>query len=201
MVRMLTAVLLLSTTLVAETSTRVLDVTTGAMNKPLLVMVPELAVQETAELLVFLTVAVNCCFEPEAKTTEFGEIVSCISADGTGGSMLRMLTAVLLLSATLVAETSTRVLDVTTGAMNKPPLVMVPELAVQTTADLFVFLTLAVNCCFEPEAKTTELGEMEISISGCLRADGTGVPLADTPPQPSEIRAAKISGRMPKSSA
>jgi hypothetical protein len=112
--------------------------------------------------------------------------------------MVRMLTAVLLLSATLVADTSTRVLDVTTGAMNKPPAVMVPELAVQTTADLLVFLTMAVNCCFEPEAKTAELGEIEIEILRCVWADGTGVPLADIPPQASEIMAAKISGRMTK---
>jgi hypothetical protein len=180
---MLTAVLLLSATLVAATSTRVLDVTTGAMNKPSLVMVPELAVQATAELLVFLTVAVNCCFEPEARTAELGEIVSCIWA-GTG-SMVRMLTAVLLLSATLVAATSTRVLDVTTGAMNKPPPVMVPELAVQTTAD-FAFLTMAVNCCFEPEAKTTEFGEI------LSRSDCAGPPV-DIPPQPTEIRVARTS--------
>jgi hypothetical protein len=173
-----------------------LDVTSGATNKPPLVMVPELAVQATAELLVFLTVAVNCCFEPEAKTTEFGEIVSCIWSDGKG-SMVRMLTAVLLLSATLVAETSTRVLDVTTGAMNKPPLVMVPELAVQATADLAVFLTMTVNCCFEPEVKTTEFGE----ILSCVWVDCTGEPLGDIPPQPPEIMAAKISGRMTKSLA
>jgi hypothetical protein len=113
--------------------------------------------------------------------------------------MVRMLTAVLLLSTTLVAETSTRVLDVTTGAMNKPPPVMVPELAVQTTADLFVLLTMAMNCCFEPEAKATELGEIE--ILRCVWADGTGVPAADIPPQPSEIMAAKISGRMTRSLA
>jgi hypothetical protein len=138
-------------------------------------------------------VAVNCCFEPEAKTTELGEILSCVWA-GKGGSMVRMLTAVLLLSATIVAETSTRVLDVTTGAMNKPPPVMVPELAVQTTADLAVFLTMAVNCCFEPEAKTTEFGE----ILSCAWVDCTGGMLVDIPPQPPEIMAARISGRMTK---
>src|SRR6266446_391486 len=109
--------------------------------------------------------------------------------------MVRMLTAVLVLSATLVAETSTRVLVVTTGAVNKPPPVMTPELAVQTTADLLVFLTVAVNCCFEPDAKTTELGE----ILGCVLADCTGAPLVEIPPQPTEIRAARTRRTIAKS--
>jgi hypothetical protein len=115
--------------------------------------------------------------------------------------MVRLLTALLLSSATLVAEISTRVLDVTTGAMNKPPPVMVPELAVQATADLLVFLTVAVNCCFEPEAKTAELGAIEIEVLSCVSADFMGVPLVDVPPQPTEIMAAKISRSMANSLA
>jgi hypothetical protein len=110
--------------------------------------------------------------------------------------MVRMLTAVLLLSVRLLAETSTRVLDVTTGAVNKPPFVIVPELALQATAVLLVFMTVAMNCCFEPEAKTKPRGE----ILSWVWADCAGVPL-DIPPQPTEIMAVRISGRMTKSLA
>src|SRR5437588_7702309 len=100
--------------------------------------------------------------------------------------MVTMLIAVLALFS-LVAETCTRVLDLTTGAMNNPPLVMVPELAAQTTADLFVLLTVVANCCLEPEARTRVLGE----IVSCACVDCTGAPLVERPPQPTEISAAR----------
>jgi hypothetical protein len=71
---------------------------------------------------------------------------------------------------------------------------MVPELALHVTAELLVLLTVAVNCCFEPEPKTKVLGE----ILSCVCADWPGVPLLDIPPQPTEIRAARSIGTVAK---
>ena len=105
-----------------------------------------------------------------------------------------MLMAVLVLSSTLVAETSTRVLDVTAGAVNKPRLVMAPAVALQVTPDLLVLLTVAVNCCFEPEANTEVVGE----ILSCVWADRTGTPLVETPPHPAEITMARTNGTIIK---
>ena len=86
-----------------------------------------------------------------------------------------------------------RVVDVTTGAVNNPPLVMLPALAAQVTAELLVLLTVAVNCCFEPETRTKALGE----ILSCVRVDcactTVGAPLVEAP-QPTEIRAAISTG-------
>ena len=48
--------------------------------------------------------------------------------------------------ATLVAVTVTLVLLVTLGAVNRPPVEIVPALADQVTAVLLVPCTVAVNC-------------------------------------------------------
>jgi len=135
-----------------------------------------------------LAVSVNVYGAP---TTPL-DIPFVVICSGRYGSMVRMLTALLVLSSTLVAATTTRVLDTTTGAMNKPLLVMAPELAVQITAELLVFLTVAAKCSFEPEARIKLLGE----IVSCTWADCTAGPPAalETPPQPTEIRTVRSTG-------
>jgi len=62
-----------SATLVAVTVAVVAAVTVGAVNIPLLLIVPPLAVQVTAVFEVFLTVAVNCCVPAEVMLDEVGE--------------------------------------------------------------------------------------------------------------------------------
>ena len=47
----------------------------------------------------------------------------------------------------------------TLGAVNSPPLEIVPPFAVQVTAVFEVLLTLAVNCWLAPESRLDELGE------------------------------------------
>jgi hypothetical protein len=60
--------------LVAVTTTEVLLVTLGAVNAPLLEMVPALADQVTAVLAVPLICAVNCCCPCEVRVMLLGEI-------------------------------------------------------------------------------------------------------------------------------
>ena len=60
-------------TLIAVTVTVVVVDTTGAVNKPVLEIVPALADQVTAWFEVLATVAVNCCVPPEALVTKVGE--------------------------------------------------------------------------------------------------------------------------------
>ena len=60
-------------TLVAVTVTVVLVETTGAVNKPVLEIVPAAADQVTVCFEVLATVAVNCCVPPEEVVTEVGE--------------------------------------------------------------------------------------------------------------------------------
>jgi hypothetical protein len=63
-----------SAKLVAVTVTVLTDVPLGAVHNPVLVIVPALANQFTAVLLVFRTRAENCTFPPAANEVEAGEI-------------------------------------------------------------------------------------------------------------------------------
>src|SRR3984893_16332304 len=63
-------------TLLAVTVTAVLLDTTGAVNKPAAEMVPAVAVQVPALLVVFATVAVNNCVPCEETVAEAGETVT-----------------------------------------------------------------------------------------------------------------------------
>ena len=63
-----------SAALVAVTVTDFTLLLVGAVNNPLAEMLPALADQITAVLLVLLTVAVNCTFPPAATDGSAGEI-------------------------------------------------------------------------------------------------------------------------------
>ena len=156
--------LVVSATLRAVTVTVVDDVTVGAVNMPLLDIVPMLADQVTLVFEVLLTVAVNCWVPADSTVVEFGETVTLTAA---GGLMVSEEWADLVVSATLVAVTVALVDEVTLGAVNSPLLEMVPPLAVQVTAVFEVLLTVAVNCWVPPEIRVDEVGE-----TATLTADG-----------------------------
>ena len=68
--------------LVATTVTVVDEVTWGAVNTPLLEIVPLLADQVTAVFEVLLTVAMNCLIPAGNTLAEFGETVTLTAAVG-----------------------------------------------------------------------------------------------------------------------
>jgi len=74
--------LVASATLVAVTMAVEGELTVGAVNTPLLVMVPPVALQLTAVFDVFLTVAVNCWLPAEIRLDELGETVMLTTAAG-----------------------------------------------------------------------------------------------------------------------
>jgi hypothetical protein len=146
-----------SATLVAVTVKFVLADTLGAENKPALETVPEVADHVTAVLLVPVTRALNCWLLPEVKLAAFGETDTDTAA--AAGLTVTEARANLVASATLVAVMVAVVDAVTLGAVNIPPLLIVPLLAVHTTPIFEVFLTLAVNCCVPAEVTLDEVGE------------------------------------------
>ena len=157
------ATLVGSATLVAVTVTLLEVVDDGAVNKPLLEIVPALACQVTAVLLVEVRVAENCCLAPGETVTATGERFTTILDDG---AMVTSETATAPSSATLVAVTVTIVDDVTEGAVNRPPLEIVPALACQIISVLVnpgssrpVEVTVAANCRCAPEDMVIAVGE------------------------------------------
>jgi hypothetical protein len=68
--------------LVAVTVAVLEEVTLGAVNTPLLEIVPLLADQLTAVFDALLTVAVNCCVPADITLVEFGEILTLTLPDG-----------------------------------------------------------------------------------------------------------------------
>ena len=76
----------------------------GAVYNPLALMVPPLALQVTAVLLVPVTVAVNCWVPPLGSDAAGGEMET-LTPVPAGAVTLTRLVAVLLLSAALVAVT------------------------------------------------------------------------------------------------
>lgn len=81
------ALLVVSATLVARTVTELEEVTLGAVNTPVLVIVPALADQVTEVLLLPETVAENCWVPPEARLTLLGE-TETLTAGPDAGSMV-----------------------------------------------------------------------------------------------------------------
>lgn len=83
-------------------------------------------------------------------------------------------------SATLVAVTVN--VPGVVSAVNKPEAEILPPVAVHVTPVLALPVTLAVNCCVDPEATVVVAGEMEMVT---VVAPGfSGVVAAVTPPQP-----------------
>jgi hypothetical protein len=156
-----------STTLVAVTVRFVVLETLGAENKPALETVPAVEDHVTAVLLVPCTKAVNCWLLPEVRVAAFGE-----TDTDTGAAAALIVTeecANLVASATLVAVMVAVKGAVTIGAVNIPLLLIVPPVAVHTTAVFEVFLTVAVNCCVPAEMMLEEVGET-VTLTGTCAA-------------------------------
>ena len=133
--------LVLSATLVTVTTTEVVAVTTGAVNNPVEETLPADAVQVTEVFEVFETVAPNCWVPAEVTFATVGVIEML-----TGGMTETVALADLVLSATLVAVTTTEVVEVTTGAVNRPVEETLPAEAVHVTEVFEVLETVAPNC-------------------------------------------------------
>jgi hypothetical protein len=129
----------------------------GAVNKPAEEMVPALADQETAVLLVLLTAALNWSLPPAATDGSSGEIWTVT------GLTLVMVTGVLACAVVAATLLAVIVIDLglpVVGAVNKPVEEIVPALADQLTAVLLVLLTAALNWTFPPAATDGSRGEI-----------------------------------------
>ena len=131
----------------------------GAVYRPELEMVPialgppllkSVKVQVTPMLLVFCSVAVNCCVPPKVTTGETGE-----TEIATGGMMVTVAEADFVGSATEMAVTVTGLaLGSCVGGEYSPPEVIIPlaelppaiPFTSQVTAKFVVFVTVARNC-------------------------------------------------------
>jgi hypothetical protein len=146
-----------SATLVAVTLAVAGAVTLGAVNTPLLDIVPPLALQVTAVFEVLLTVAVNCWVAPEMRLEEVGETTTPTPVVGL---MITLALACLVGSATLVAVTDVVKVVEKLRAVNKPLLVIVPPSALHVIPRFDVLLTVAENCWVPPDGMLTLPGEM-----------------------------------------
>lgn len=111
---------LVSAVLVAFTVTEVLVVTLGAVNNPLLEMVPLEADQVTAVFDVLLTVAANCWVELEMALTVAGEIATNTAARLTGFPVMKI--EIVALPRPVFAESVTLTLK-----LKEPEAVGVPD--------------------------------------------------------------------------
>src|SRR5437762_8079343 len=149
--------------------------TAGAVYRPELDIVPTVALppvtpltcQVTAVLLVFCTVAVNCCVPPAPTVADTGEIVTRTTAAGV---MVTCAEADFVGSACDTAVTATVAgFGTTAGAVYRPERDTVPTAALppltpltcQVTAVLLVFCTVAVNCCVPPAPTVADTGEID----------------------------------------
>jgi len=78
---------------------------------------------------------------------------------GVEGFTVTLALDFLVESAALVAVTITLVLPVTVGAVNNPPLEMLPEVADHVTAVLLVPCTAALNCWVLPDVRVALPGD------------------------------------------
>ena len=152
--------LVVSATLVAVTL--YVPAAEGAVYRPLVEMVPAVAVQVTAVLLLPVTVAVNCCVALVESEAEPGESDTATTAALT----VTVADADLVVSATLVAFT---VKDpAALGAVYMPLEETLPPVADHVTAVLLLPLMLAVNCCVPPVSIEAEIGETVTETTGAL---------------------------------
>jgi hypothetical protein len=179
-----------SARLVAVTVSFVDVVTEGAVNRPPVEIVPALACQVTAVLLVEVKAAENCCLPPDEIVAVAGERLMAILFCGT---TVTSETATLVESATPVAITVSLVEDVTVGAVNRPLCEIVPALACQKIAEERIPVlpvdvpgdnSVAENCCWAPEEIVTADGEtLTFAFEGVEALDGCA-PDAEIPAQP-----------------
>lgn len=152
--------LVLSSWLVAVTVTVCAElVAAGAVNRPLLLMLPALAVQLTPceGEFVPVTVAVNCCVAPPETLAVLGLTLTL----DTVGVAVPVAGTVTVAVPVFVVSTVLRAVIVIVcaeameaGAVNTPPVVIEPALAVQVTvcAGELVPVTVAVKVCVAPPA-------------------------------------------------
>jgi len=134
--------------------------TTGAVNNPVLEIVPPVALQVTAVFEVLLTDAVNCWLPAETRLDEVGDTATLTA---TGGFTVTVDCEYLVGSATLVAVTVAVVVVVTLGAVNSPLLEIAPALVLQVTAVFEVLVTVAENCSV-PEGETLALLGVTVTL-------------------------------------
>src|SRR5438045_123632 len=146
----------------------------GAVYRPALDIVPPVALppltpltcQVTAVLLVFCTVAVNCCVPPAptvadtgeivTRTTAAGVMVTCAEPDFVGSAWDTAVTVIVAGFGTTAGAVYRAELDIV-PTVALPP---VTPLTCQVTAVLPVFCTVAVNCCVPPAPTVADTGEI-----------------------------------------
>ena len=125
--------------------------------------VPPTTVQFTLPLVVFATVAVNCCVSPA-----FTLAVAGLTLTVTAGFTVTVAAPETLVSAWDVAVTVTAPEGGVEGAVYRPLLVIVPPpVTVQVTAVFVVSATAAVNCCVRPALTATVAGLTVTVTAGC----------------------------------
>src|SRR6476646_9010670 len=128
-----------------------------AVNRPLVEIVPPVAVHVTAVLELPVTVAVNCWVCPVWRVMLVGDTVTLT---GAGACMVTAATADLVLSAAEVAVTE-KLLPAVDPAVNTPLVEIVPPVAVHVTAVLELPVTVAVNCWVCPVCNLVLAGDTE----------------------------------------
>jgi hypothetical protein len=131
-----------------------------AVNRPVCVIVPLVALHVTALLEALATVAVNCWVAPGATLAVVGDTVTV----STGTAMVTAAVADLVLSCWLVAVTENE--PAFCPAVKRPPVVMVPPVAVQVTPVFCALATVAVNCFVAPGATVVLVGEIVTDTAG-----------------------------------
>lgn len=173
------AVLDVSATEVAITVTSAgLGAFAGAVYRPVEETVPQVAPEQpvpltlhvTAVLDVFVTVGVNCCVFPATTCAVFGDMVIA-----TGGATVTVAEADFVVSATDVAVTVTSAgLGIAAGAVYRPLVEIVPQVAPEQPAPLRLQVTLvldepptvAMNCCVLP-METCAVGGETLTMIEC----------------------------------
>jgi hypothetical protein len=116
----------------------------GAVNRPVVLMLPQEAVK------VALLLAVNCCVAPSLTVGFSGEIANVEGAETTSYPYT------VYSGATVATPSTVQGVPIAAVAVKRPLEVIVPHLAVQLTG------AEAVNCCVDPSGVVAETGVMTI---------------------------------------
>jgi len=112
--------------------------------------------QMTAVLVLFVTIAVNCCVWPSVRAIEVGEILIATAA---GACSVMLAVPVTVESKTLVAVTVTFwLVAMETGAAYRPLFASMPPacgLMLHVTPVTLIPVTVAENCCVCPPVSVT----------------------------------------------
>jgi len=155
-----------------------------AVKRPLLEIVPPVAVQVTAVLELPVTVAVNCWVAPACTDAVTGEMLTLIAG---AAWIVTLALADLVVSAAEVAVTVK--LPAVAPAVKRPAFEIVPPVAVQLTAVFEAPVTVAVNCLVAPVCTDAVVGEMLTLTTGA--AWTVTVALADLVESATEVAVTK----------